>query len=92
VRHRAPRDEPVGPSLVRNAVRCAYARCGLAQRWTGTHVLRHSAASRLLRGGASLKDIADLLRHRSVNTTTIYVKVDLPRLTAVALPWPGRLT
>jgi integrase len=92
VRHRAPRDEPVGPSLVRNAVRCAYARCGLAQRWTGTHVLRHSAASRLLRGGASLKDIADLLRHRSINTTTIYVKVDLPRLTAVALPWPGRLT
>ncbi|MFM0101197.1 site-specific integrase [Paraburkholderia nemoris] len=92
VRHRAPRDEPVGPSLVRNAVRCAYARCGLAHRSTGTHVLRHSAASRLLRGGASLKDIADLLRHRGVNTTTIYVKVDLPKLTAVALPWPGRLT
>jgi integrase len=46
VRHRAPRDEPAGPSLVRNAVRCAYARCGLAQRWTGTHVLRHSVASR----------------------------------------------
>jgi site-specific recombinase XerD len=91
VRHRAPRDEPVGPSLVRNAVRCAYARCGLAQRSTGTHLLRHSVASRLLRGGASLKDIADLLRHRSINTTTIYVKVDLPRLTAVALPWPGRL-
>ncbi|WP_233807232.1 site-specific integrase [Paraburkholderia sp. HP33-1] len=92
VRHRAPRDEPVGPSLVRNAVRCAYARCGLAQRWTGTHVLRHSVASRLLREGASLKDIADLLRHRSVNTTTIYVKVDLPRLNTVALPWPGRRT
>ena len=49
VRHRAPRDEPVGPSLVRNAVRCAYARCGLADRWTGTHVLRHSTASRLLK-------------------------------------------
>jgi site-specific recombinase XerD len=45
----------------------------------------------LLREGASLKDIADLLRHRSINTTTIYVKVDLPRLAAVALPWPGRL-
>ncbi|REE07582.1 site-specific recombinase XerD [Paraburkholderia sp. BL27I4N3] len=92
VRHRAPRDEPVGPSLVRNAVRCAYARCGHAERWTGTHVLRHSVASRLLREGASLKDIADLLRHRSVNTTTIYLKVDLPRLNAVALPWPGRRT
>lgn len=91
VRHRAPRDEPVGPSLVRNAVRCAYARCGLADRWTGTHVLRHSTASRLLKAGASLKDIADLLRHRSLNTTTIYTKVDLPRLAAVAMPWPGSL-
>lgn len=91
VRHRAPRDEPVGPSLVRNAVRCAYARCGLADQWTGTHVLRHSAASRLLKAGASLKDIADLLRHRSLNTTTIYTKVDLPRLAAVAMPWPGSL-
>ncbi|WP_158244580.1 tyrosine-type recombinase/integrase [Paraburkholderia rhynchosiae] len=59
---------------MRNAVRCAYARCGFAQRWTGTHVLRHSVASRLLREGASLKDIAHLLRHRTVNTTTIYVK------------------
>jgi len=90
VRHRAPRDEPVGPSLVRNAVRCAYARCGLAGRWTGTHVLRHCAASRLLKAGASFKAIADLLRHRSLNTTTIYSKIDLPRLTAVVMPWPGR--
>jgi integrase len=50
VRHRAPRDEPVGPSLVRNAVRCAYARCGLAQRWTGTHVLRHYMPFRIMSG------------------------------------------
>jgi integrase/recombinase XerD len=92
VRHRAPRDEPVGPSLVRNAVRCAYTRCGLSQRFTGTHVLRHTTASRLLKAGASLKDVADLLRHRSLNTTTIYAKVDLPRLGAVAMPWPGSLS
>lgn len=88
VRHRAPRDEPVGPSLVRNAIRCAYARCGLAQRWTGTHVLRHTAASRLINAGATIKDIADLLRHRDLDTTTIYTKVDLRKLATVALAWP----
>ena len=88
VRHRAPRDEPVGPSLVRNAMRCAYARCGLASRWTGTHVLRRTAASRLINAGATLKDIADLLRHKDLDTTTIYAKVDLRRLAKVALPWP----
>lgn len=89
VRHRAPRDEPVGPSLVRNAIRCAYSRCGLAQRWTGTHVLRHTAGSRLINAGATIKDIADLLRHRDLDTTTIYTKVDLRKLAMVALAWPG---
>ncbi|PYT29850.1 MAG: integrase, partial [Acidobacteria bacterium] len=39
-----------------------------------------------------LKEIADVLRHRSLNTTTLYTKVDLKRLTAVALPWPGRMS
>jgi integrase len=88
VRHRAPRDEAVGASLVRNAIRCAYARCGLARRWTGTHVLRHTAASRLINAGATIKDIADLLGHRDLDTTTIYAKVDLRKLAKVALAWP----
>jgi site-specific recombinase XerD len=43
----------------------------------------------MLRSGASLKDLADVLRHRSLDTTLIYAKVDLPRLSQVALPWPG---
>jgi site-specific recombinase XerD len=43
----------------------------------------------MLRAGASLKDLADVLRHRSLDTTMIYTKVDLVRLAAVALPWPG---
>jgi integrase/recombinase XerD len=88
VRHRAPRDEPVGASLVRNAMRCAYARCQLDSRWTGTHVLRRTTASRLINAGATMKDIADLLRHRDLDTTTIYAKVDLHKLAKVALPWP----
>jgi site-specific recombinase XerD len=43
----------------------------------------------MLQGGATLKEIADVLRHRSLNTTAIYAKVDLNRLSAVAQPWPG---
>jgi site-specific recombinase XerD len=43
----------------------------------------------MLRGGANLKQIADLLGHQSINTTTIYAKVDMNTLSQVALPWPG---
>jgi site-specific recombinase XerD len=42
----------------------------------------------MLHHGASIKEVADVLRHRSLDTTTIYTKVDLPRLAAVAAPWP----
>lgn len=87
VRHVAPYDEPIAIGVVRGAVLAAYRRCG----WTRTrvHILRHSLASRLLRTGAPMKDIADVLRHRSLDTSAIYAKVDLIRLAAVALPWPG---
>lgn len=88
VRHVAPYDEPIRAGVVRRAVREAYRRCG----WTRTrvHILRHSVASRLLRQGTPLKEIADVLRHRSLDTSAIYAKVDTVRLAAVALPWPGR--
>lgn len=88
VHHRAPRGEPLGPSGVRCAVRVAYGRAGLGARWTGTHVLRHTAATRMLRAGVSLKGIADVLRHRSLDTSAIYAKVDRAALAEVALPWP----
>jgi integrase/recombinase XerD len=88
VRHVAPNDKPIGPGVVRRAVREAYQRCG----WTHSrvHILRYSLASRLLRAGAPLKEIANVLRHRSLDTSMIYTKVDLNRLSALALPWPGR--
>jgi site-specific recombinase XerD len=88
VQHRPPRGRRIGPAVVRSAVRLAYARAGLDPRLTGTHVLRHTAATRLLRAGVSMKEIADVLRHRSLDTSLIYTKVDLPALAAVALPWP----
>ena len=88
VHHRAPRGQPLGPSGVRCAVRTAYGHAGLGTRLTGTHALRHTAATRMLRAGASLKEIADVLRHRSLDTSAIYAKVDREALTEVALPWP----
>ncbi len=55
----------------------------------GTHVLRHSLATRLLREGVSLDTIGAVLRHRDVNTTALYAKVDVTLLRQVAQPWPG---
>jgi len=73
---------------MREDVRRAYRRAGLDARLTGTHVLRHTAATRMLRAGVSLKEIADVLGHRSLDTSAIYAKVDRSALTEVALPWP----
>jgi len=87
VRHVAPYDQPIGTGVVQRAVREAYRRCSLPH--TRVHILRHSVASRLLNAGTPLKEIADVLRHRSLDTSAIYTKIDTARLTAVALPWPG---
>lgn len=87
VRNIAPRDQPIGPDLIRKTIRQAYTRAGLP--YTRPHLLRHTMANRLLAGGSSLKEVADVLRHRSLNTTLIYAKLDSRNLAAVALPWPG---
>ena len=86
VHHRAPMGDGVAKTTVRGAIRRAFMRAGLP--WTGTHVLRHTAATRMLEAGTPLKAIADVLRHRSLDTTVSYTKVDLPNLARVALPWP----
>ena len=87
VRNVAPRDAPIGADLIRITIRQAYARAGLP--YTRSHLLRHTMANRLLASGSSLKEVADVLRHRSLNTTMIYAKLDSRSLAAVALPWPG---
>ena len=87
VRHVAPVDEPVSPNVVRNTVRNAYRRCGLP--YTRVHILRHTLAGRLLETGGTLKEVADVLRHRQLDTSLIYAKVDMNRLRAVMMPWPG---
>jgi site-specific recombinase XerD len=86
-RHITPREELLGPDAVRKIIRLAFARAGLP--YTRSHLLRHTMANRLLASGSSLKEVADVLRHRSLQTTTIYAKLDSRNLIEVALPWPG---
>ena len=63
-------------------------RCGIEVPRPGAHLLRHTLASHLVQKGASLKEIADLLRHRHVNSASVYAHVDLPALQTLAQPWP----
>lgn len=87
VRHRAPIEQPISSSGIQKVIRRAYLRIGLVH--SGAHALRHTLACRLVENGSSLKEVADVLRHRSLNATLIYAKLDTPKLSAVALPWPG---
>ena len=88
VRMDAPR-QGLAQSGVCCVVRRALARAGLDPERKGAHLLRHSLATNLLRRGASLSEIGQLLRHRQPTTTQIYAKVDIEALRGIALPWPG---
>jgi len=88
LRHIAPRGEPRCTSMIRNAFRRALKRAGLHGKYSGTHTLRHSLATHLRRSKASVKDMADVLGHSALQSTTIYAQIDLPALRAVAQPWP----
>jgi site-specific recombinase XerD len=71
-------------------VRRALERAGILPRTPmGAHLFRHTAASRMVQQGATFKEVADVLGHRSLQTTGLYAKLDLANLTAVALPWNG---
>ena len=85
VRHFAPH-HALGPIRVSGIVADAARRAGLGR--VHAHRLRHTAATELLRSGASLPEIGQLLRHRRVETTAIYAKVDRDTLRLIARPWP----
>jgi len=85
VRIKAPRG-PLTAGGVTQVVVSASKRAGIGE--VTAHRLRHTAATELLRQGASLQEIGELLRHRSVLTTAIYAKVDRDRLRELARPWP----
>jgi integrase/recombinase XerD len=77
---------PLTRSGVVNAVRDALRRAGIAG---GAHLLRHTIATEMLREGASLPEIGHVLRHRYLDTTAIYAKVDFAALRTLVQPWPG---
>jgi site-specific recombinase XerD len=89
LRHRAPVSGFSHTITVSSIVRRLLIRTGVDSARTGAHLLRHSLAVDLLRKGASLDEIGDVLGHRSLNTTAVYAKVDLAALRPLALPWPG---
>jgi integrase len=89
LRIHAPYVGLAGPCAVCAVARGALRRAGLTPRGrVAAHVFRHSLATRMIRRGASLGEISQVLRHRSVVTTQIYAKVDFEALRGVARPWP----
>jgi site-specific recombinase XerD len=88
IRMKAPLQGLAGPVAICCIVRRALQRAGLDPDFKGAHLLRHSLATNLLRRGASLGEIGQLLRHRQPTTTQIYAKVDITALRGIALPWP----
>lgn len=86
----APHVGLVGPAAIGHVVRAALARAGIHRSSRGAaHIFRHSLATRMIRQGASIPEISEVLRHRSQNTTEIYAKVDFETLRDVAREWPG---
>lgn len=78
-----------GPAAVAHIARDALARAGIRRTSRGAaHIFRHSLATRMIRSGASLPEISEVLGHRSPGTTAIYAKVDFDALRTVARPWP----
>lgn len=75
-------------SVVSDIVRCAIRKAGITAPSNGANLLRHSAATAMLRGGATLDTVGAVLRHRSPDMTAHYAKVDVTMLLQIAQPWP----
>jgi site-specific recombinase XerD len=88
VRHPRFRGAPLDVSAASHAMRCAYRRCGFPASWMGVHRLRHTFASRLYASGVPVKEVADLLGHRDLDSTHHYTRVDFDGLRQLAQPWP----
>ena len=90
LRMRAPCRGFKDSTAVSTIVRRAVERSGVNPPSKGAHLLRHSLATGMLRKGASMTEIGELLRHRSSSSTEIYAKVDIEGLRSIARPWPER--
>lgn len=90
VTSKAPFNNFTNSQIVNWILKKTYVETGISppQSYIGAHILRHSLATDLLHNGASLEEISDVLRHRSVSTTSIYAKYDIAALRALAPSWP----
>ena len=90
VTERPPHRPFAGSQMLNAILRDAFARTGLKPPapYVGSHILRHSLATNLVRRGASLEEISDMLRHRSRSTTMLYARLDIDGLRSIAQPWP----
>jgi len=89
LRHVAPLHGFTSSGMISTIVSKALIRAGIDSARKGAHLFRHTLATGLLREGASLDEVGELLRHKSPDTTALYAKVDLAALRTLAAPWPG---
>lgn len=89
VRLHPPHTQLAGSGSVTTIAARTFRAAGVDAPCKGAHVFRYTLATQMLRDGASLREIGQVLRHRDEDTTRIYAKVDLTRLRTLALPWPG---
>lgn len=89
LRTRAPFSPIIGCSTVSGIAKRHLKLAGISIHGLSAHAFRHTAATQMVRRGASFKQVADVLGHRLLETTNIYAKLDEDTLQQVALPWPG---
>jgi integrase len=80
--------KPVSNDCVSGVVKRALRRANVVTVKKGAHLLRHTAATEMLRHGVPLDQIGLVLRHRGIDTTAYYAKVDITLLQQIARPWP----
>jgi site-specific recombinase XerD len=88
VRNIAPVKPYISGDGISSVVKRALKRAGVSSPAKGAHLLRHTAATEMLRHGLPLEQIGLILRHRGIDTTAYYAKVDVALLSQIAQPWP----
>ena len=89
-RDKTPRVAFADALILNEVLERAFRKAGVKplRRYVGSHILRHSLATNMVRSGASLAEIGDMLRHRARSTTMIYAKLDIEGLRSIAREWP----
>lgn len=89
IEHRAPFRPLQTASAISHIVKRLMVKAGMKRQSSGAHLFRHTAATQMVNRGVSFKEVADVLGHQKLQTTTIYAKLELTALAEVAMPWPG---